>query len=90
MSMVDLSYNLLDMEAVDFFWNVPVHVTELNLSNNTLRGTFPDPFPFLGNLTQSTRILHTEGSVYNVLGCIAHGEETKVGYFEKCRAISKA
>mmetsp|Transcript_12632 Transcript_12632/g.24040 ORF Transcript_12632/g.24040 Transcript_12632/m.24040 type:complete len:1810 (+) Transcript_12632:137-5566(+) len=52
MRVVDLSNNELDMEAEDLFRNLPVNVAELVLSNNTLRGAFPDPFPSLGELTR--------------------------------------
>mmetsp|Transcript_30292 Transcript_30292/g.63870 ORF Transcript_30292/g.63870 Transcript_30292/m.63870 type:complete len:1363 (-) Transcript_30292:3047-7135(-) len=50
MEVVDLSHNSLDLVAVDFFRNLPVNVKELILSDNTMRGAFPVPFPLLKKL----------------------------------------
>jgi len=49
---VDLSHNSIDQSAVEVLRNIPITVMELLLTNNMVRGVFPDPFPFLGELTR--------------------------------------
>ena len=50
MEGVDLRNNDLVMKAKDFFQNIPLNLTDLVLSNNTLAGIMPNPFPFLEKL----------------------------------------
>ena len=47
---IDLSYNLIDQDASQVLRNIPTNIETLKLSNNFIKGPFPNPFPSLGRL----------------------------------------
>eukprot|EP00579_Thalassiosira_antarctica_P031612 CAMPEP_0202030936 /NCGR_PEP_ID=MMETSP0905-20130828/64752_1 /ASSEMBLY_ACC=CAM_ASM_000554 /TAXON_ID=420261 /ORGANISM="Thalassiosira antarctica, Strain CCMP982" /LENGTH=1109 /DNA_ID=CAMNT_0048594753 /DNA_START=96 /DNA_END=3423 /DNA_ORIENTATION=- len=50
LQVVDLSNNEIDQAASEVFLNIPPNLEELILSNNAIRGAFPDPFPNLDKI----------------------------------------
>ena len=43
--VVDMSHNLIDQDTQALFLNMPLKLEGLLLSNNTVRGSLPNPFP---------------------------------------------
>ena len=52
--VVDLSNNLINQDASEVFHNIPLNIIELLLSNNNIKGSFPDPLPILENMRELT------------------------------------